>query len=326
MDEGGEEATAAEGATAAATAASTKPAVARSKSTPAKRAKSAAAAAAASVSRATSAAGSGARNAQKGEEAEEGDEEEATAGKAGPAARAEFGSPAAQRAHEVHLASMAARPPGSLLLMSWNVNGLRAALRSGADQLFAEVDADIICLSEVKADESVVQKEFAHFCEPGGGGASAAGKAASASSVASSPIALAFAGIKAPKVSKPPAGAAASSTNKYHKYFSSAQQKGYSGTALLSKQKPLSVAYGLGVAEHDNEGRVITAEFDHFYVVATYVPNSGEGLKRHAYRTAQWDGAMLAHLRRLHDTNKAVIWCGDLNVAHHEQDIYGTQP
>lgn len=105
----------------------------------------------------------------------------------------------------------------------------------------------------------------------------------------------------------------------YHVFANSAEQKGYSGTALLSKQKPLQVKYGIGANEHDNEGRVISAEFEDFWVVSAYVPNSGQGLVRLDYRQT-WDEAMLAFLKKLEET-KPVVFCGDLNVAHQEIDI-----
>lgn len=98
-----------------------------------------------------------------------------------------------------------------------------------------------------------------------------------------------------------------------------AERKGYSGTAILSKKEPMNVTYGIGVEEHDTEGRVITAEFEECYVVTTYVPNSGNGLKRLDYREG-WDVAMQDYLKSL-DAKKPVIWCGDLNVAHQEIDI-----
>lgn len=96
-------------------------------------------------------------------------------------------------------------------------------------------------------------------------------------------------------------------------------RKGYSGTAVLSKSEPLNVKYDLGHEEHDQEGRVITAEYDHFFLVNVYTPNSGSGLKRLDYRQT-WDSAFLAHLKAL-EMQKPVILCGDLNVAHQEIDI-----
>lgn len=105
----------------------------------------------------------------------------------------------------------------------------------------------------------------------------------------------------------------------YSVYAVGAERKGYSGTAILTKVKPLSVSYGIGIEEHDTEGRVITCEFDEHYLVTTYVPNSGNGLKRLDYRS-EWDVAMLNYLKGLEES-KPVIWCGDLNVAHREIDI-----
>lgn len=105
----------------------------------------------------------------------------------------------------------------------------------------------------------------------------------------------------------------------YHQYWNYAEKKGYSGTALFSKQEPLSVAYGIGAEEHDHEGRVITAEFAEFYVVTVYTPNAQEGLKRLAYRM-EWEEAFLAYIRGLEES-KPVVFCGDLNVAHKEIDL-----
>ncbi len=98
-----------------------------------------------------------------------------------------------------------------------------------------------------------------------------------------------------------------------------AERKGYSGTAIVSKQEPISVAKGLGIAEHDTEGRVITAEFESVYVVTAYVPNSGSELARLSYRQ-QWDKDVLAYLKKLEET-KPVLFCGDLNVCHRDIDI-----
>ena len=105
----------------------------------------------------------------------------------------------------------------------------------------------------------------------------------------------------------------------YHRYFYSAEKKGYSGTAVLTKTEPLSVRYGLGDDAHDHEGRVITAEYPAFYLVCCYTPNSQDGLKRLDYRM-QWEDALRAYLLRL-DAEKPVVYCGDLNVAHEEIDI-----
>ena len=105
----------------------------------------------------------------------------------------------------------------------------------------------------------------------------------------------------------------------YHQYWNYAEKKGYSGTAMFCKEQPLSVAYGIGIEEHDHEGRVITAEFENCYVVTCYTPNSQNELKRLDYRMT-WEDAFLEYLKRL-DEKKPVILCGDLNVAHKEIDL-----
>lgn len=105
----------------------------------------------------------------------------------------------------------------------------------------------------------------------------------------------------------------------YHQYWNSAEKKGYSGTAVFSKEKPLSVSYGIGMEEHDHEGRVITLEFPEFYLVTVYTPNSKDGLARLPYRM-QWEEAFLSYLKKLEE-NRPVIFCGDLNVAHQEIDL-----
>ena len=105
----------------------------------------------------------------------------------------------------------------------------------------------------------------------------------------------------------------------YHQYWNYAEKKGYSGTAMFTKEEPVSVTYGLGIEEHDHEGRVITAEFPEYYVVTCYTPNSQDGLKRLDYRM-QWEDAFRAYLKAL-ETKKPVIFCGDLNVAHQEIDL-----
>ncbi|MCC8026416.1 MAG: exodeoxyribonuclease III [Clostridium sp.] len=105
----------------------------------------------------------------------------------------------------------------------------------------------------------------------------------------------------------------------YRQYWNYAQKKGYSGTALFTKKEPLSVVYGIGVEEHDREGRVITAEFEDYYVVTCYTPNSQDGLARLDYRM-EWEDAFLAWLKGL-EKRKPVIFCGDLNVAHKEIDL-----
>lgn len=105
----------------------------------------------------------------------------------------------------------------------------------------------------------------------------------------------------------------------YQSYWNSAEKKGYSGTAVFTRHKPLGVTFGLGMEEHDREGRVITVEMENFYLVTVYTPNSQDGLRRLDYRMA-WDDAFRAYLQKL-DARKPVIVCGDLNVAHREIDL-----
>ena len=105
----------------------------------------------------------------------------------------------------------------------------------------------------------------------------------------------------------------------YHQYWNYAEKKGYSGTAVFTKQEPLSVRYGIGVEEHDHEGRVITLEFPDFFFITVYTPNSQDGLARLPYRM-QWEDDFQAYLHRL-DAQKPVIVCGDMNVAHNEIDL-----
>lgn len=105
----------------------------------------------------------------------------------------------------------------------------------------------------------------------------------------------------------------------YESYWNYAEKKGYSGTAIFTKHQPLSVSYGLGIEEHDHEGRVITLEYPNFYVVTVYTPNSQDGLKRLDYRMA-WDDDFRAYLQEL-DAKKPVLVCGDMNVAHEEIDL-----
>jgi len=159
-------------------------------------------------------------------------------------------------------------------LVSWNLNGIRAVAKRGLLDIIKDLDADIICFQETKAQihQTVEVLE---------------------------PLGLFVAA-------------------------NEAEKKGYSGTAIVSKIKPLSVVKGIGIEEHDNEGRVLTAEFEAFYVVNAYVPNSGQGLKRLDYRQ-QWDKDMLAYLKSL-ETKKPVLFCGDLNVCHKEIDIARPKP
>ena len=110
----------------------------------------------------------------------------------------------------------------------------------------------------------------------------------------------------------------------YHQYWNYAERKGYSGTAIFTKKKPLSVSYGIEMEEPDTEGRVITLEFDDFYVVNCYTPNSKRDLTRLGYRL-NWEDAMKEHLIKL-NAHKPVIFCGDLNVAHNEIDLKNPKP
>ena len=105
----------------------------------------------------------------------------------------------------------------------------------------------------------------------------------------------------------------------YETYWNYADKKGYSGTAIFTRRHPLSVTYGLGIDLHDHEGRIITAEYEDFYLVTAYVPNSQDGLRRLDYRQ-QWDKDLRAYLKEL-ETRKPVVLCGDLNVAHREIDL-----
>lgn len=105
----------------------------------------------------------------------------------------------------------------------------------------------------------------------------------------------------------------------YHQYWNYAEKKGYSGTAIFAKNEPLSVSYGIDIEEHDKEGRVITLEYDNFYLVTCYTPNSQNELKRLPYRM-QWEDDFREYLKTL-DAKKPVVLCGDLNVAHNEIDL-----
>lgn len=154
-------------------------------------------------------------------------------------------------------------------LLSWNVNGVRAALGKGLLDWMGASRADVISLQEVKALPGDVQ------------------------------------GVAWPKG--------------YEMIWNAAEKKGYSGTALFTRTKPLSVTLGLGSAVHDAEGRAITAEFGDCYVVGVYVPNAQPELARIGFRQT-WDRALLAHARKL-EKKKPVIFCGDLNVAHEEIDL-----
>lgn len=152
-------------------------------------------------------------------------------------------------------------------LISWNVNGIRAALGKNFMEYFKEADADIFALQETKCQVGQVDLEL----------------------------------------------------EGYHQYWNAAVKKGYSGTAVFTKRQPLNVTYGIGIEEHDQEGRVITLEFEEFFFVTVYTPNSQNELKRLDYRM-EWEDAFLAYIKGLEES-KPVIYCGDLNVAHKEIDL-----
>lgn len=109
----------------------------------------------------------------------------------------------------------------------------------------------------------------------------------------------------------------------YHQYWNYAEKKGYSGTAVFTKHEPMAVSYGIGMEEHDREGRVITLEYPSFYLVTVYTPNAQDGLRRLEYRI-RWEADFLAYLKKLEE-KKPVIYCGDLNVAHNEIDLKNPQ-
>ena len=114
-------------------------------------------------------------------------------------------------------------------------------------------------------------------------------------------------------------GQAEFETPDYHQYWYSAEKKGYSGTAIFAKKEPLTVNYGLGIEEHDHEGRAITLEYEDFYLLCVYTPNAQRELARLSYRM-EWEDALREYMKEL-DSKKPVIYCGDLNVAHEEIDL-----
>lgn len=172
--------------------------------------------------------------------------------------------------------------PRKLRLFSWNVNGLRAVLKKGALQDFIQrYQPDILCLQETKAKQGQAEVDLPD----------------------------------------------------YEEIWNSAERAGYSGTAIFTKIKPLSVSYGFPAAieaqfnnwedqfgDARKEGRVLTAEFENFYLINTYVPNEKNDLKRLKYRELVWDKALLAYMCML-DAQKPVLICGDFNVAHQEIDL-----
>lgn len=152
-------------------------------------------------------------------------------------------------------------------LISWNVNGIRAALKKGFMDFFENVDADIFCLQETKLSAGQLDLEL----------------------------------------------------EGYHQHWNYAEKKGYSGTAVFTKEEPIHVSYGIDVEEHDKEGRVITCEYEDFFLVTCYTPNSQRGLARLDYRM-EWEEDFRKYLNML-DQVKPVVLCGDLNVAHKEIDL-----
>ena len=160
-----------------------------------------------------------------------------------------------------------ARGGMDMRLISWNVNGLRAVMKKGFEDVFWGLDADVFCLQETKLQAGQIELDL-----PG-----------------------------------------------YEQFWCYAEKKGYSGTAVFTRVKPLGVSYNLGHEEHDSEGRVITLEYEDFYLVCVYTPNSQDGLKRLDYRMS-WEDAFRDYLVEL-DRIKPVVVCGDMNVAHEEIDL-----
>ena len=151
--------------------------------------------------------------------------------------------------------------------ISWNVNGLRAAVNKGFEDSFYAVNADFFCIQETKLQEGQIKLDL-----PG-----------------------------------------------YESYWAYADKKGYSGTCIITKHTPLSVAYNISVEEHSHEGRAVTLEYDDFFLVCVYTPNAQDELKRLDYRM-RWEDDFREYLLGL-DAKKPVIICGDLNVAHEEIDL-----
>ena len=156
--------------------------------------------------------------------------------------------------------------------ISWNVNGLRAVVKKGFEDIFKDLDADFFCIQETKLQEGQIDLSF-----PG-----------------------------------------------YDSYWCYAEKKGYSGTAIFTKHKPISVSYNIGIEEHDTEGRVTCLEYENFFLVCVYTPNAQDELKRLEYRMS-WEDAFRDYLCEL-DAIKPVIVCGDMNVAHNEIDLKNPKP
>lgn len=155
-------------------------------------------------------------------------------------------------------------------LISWNVNGIRAVMKKDFMRSFEEMNPDVLCLQETKAQDD---QTFEALKELEG----------------------------------------------FHIYTNSAVKKGYSGTAIITKEEPLDITYDMGIEEHDTEGRVICAEYPDYFLITVYTPNSGSELKRLGYRQT-WDTAFLTYLKTL-EAKKPLIVCGDLNVAHKPIDL-----
>lgn len=156
--------------------------------------------------------------------------------------------------------------------ISWNVNGLRAVIKKGFEEIFWSFDADFVCLQETKLQAGQVELDL-----PG-----------------------------------------------YESYWCYADKKGYSGTAIFTRHTPISVSYNLPQEEHCTEGRVITLEYEGFYLVCVYTPNAQDELKRLDYRMS-WEDAFREYLTEL-DKKKPVVVCGDMNVAHEEIDLKNPKP
>ena len=157
-----------------------------------------------------------------------------------------------------------------MIIVSWNLNGLRAILKKDFKASLLKIEPDIICLQETKAQNQEVKTALSSF-------------------------------------------------NDYHLYVNSADKKGYSGTATLTKSEPLNINYEMGNKQHDMEGRILCSQFKDFYLVNVYVPNSGQQLDRLEYRK-KWDRDFLSYLKTL-EKKKPIIVCGDFNVAHKPIDL-----
>ncbi|MFC4220581.1 exodeoxyribonuclease III [Flagellimonas marina] len=157
-----------------------------------------------------------------------------------------------------------------MLILSWNVNGIRAIAKKGFSEIIDKINPDVLCIQETKAQEHETEKELEDLKD-------------------------------------------------YEVFSNSAEKKGYSSTALLSKRRPVSVKNDMGVPAHDAEGRIQCAEYDDFFLVNVYVPNSGQQLDRLDYRKT-WDADFLKYLKNL-EASKPVIACGDFNVAHRPIDL-----